>query len=207
MNKRIPETTITRLSIYFRALSQMAEKQVETTSSEKLAEVVGYTAAQIRKDLAYFGQFGVPGRGYYVNELQSKIAKILGINNEWDVIIVGAGRLGEALLAYKGFVRQHFRIVAVFDKNLEKIGKVRSSLPILDIQDMPNLVREKGIQIGILTVPVDQAQTVVNTMAEAGLKCILSFVPMTLEVPNGLVLRRVDLAMELEALSYRLTNR
>jgi redox-sensing transcriptional repressor len=205
MSKKIPETTIIRLSVYYRALRQMSEQGIESTSSERLADVVGYTAAQIRKDLAYFGQFGVPGRGYYVADLKLNISRILGINREWEVVIIGAGRLGEALIAYKGFERQHFRIVGVFDNNPDKFGKVRAGLTIHDIEELPKVVAEQRVEIGILTVPADQAQAVVNRMAEAGLKAILSFVPSPLEVPEGVILRRVDLAMELEALSYYLT--
>lgn len=205
MNVKIPKTTVSRLSIYLRALNRL-EEEVETVSSRTLSEIVGFTAAQIRKDLAYFGQFGVPGRGYYITSLKEGIMRILGINKDWSVALVGAGHLGRALMAYKGFKQQHFIISAVFDKDPEKVGKDYLNHKILSMDELPRLVRERKIKIGVVTVPSEEAQNAVNALVNSGVKAILSFAPATVNVPPQVKLNRVDLSIELEGLSYFLTQ-
>lgn len=205
MNVKIPKTTVSRLSIYLRALNRL-EEEVETVSSRTLSEIVGFTAAQIRKDLAYFGQFGVPGRGYYITSLKEGIMRILGINKDWSVALVGAGHLGRALMAYKGFKQQHFIISAVFDKDPEKVGKDYLNHKILSMDELPRLVRERKIKIGVVTVPSEEAQNAVSALVNSGVKAILSFAPATVSVPPQVKLNRVDLSIELEGLSYFLTQ-
>ena len=205
MNVKIPKTTVSRLSIYLRALNRL-EEEVDTVSSRTLSEIVGFTAAQIRKDLAYFGQFGVPGRGYYITSLKEGIMRILGINKDWSVALVGAGHLGRALMAYKGFKQQHFIISAVFDNDPEKVGKNYLNHKIFSMDELPRLVRERKIKIGVVTVPSEEAQNAVNALVDAGVKAILSFAPATVSVPPQVKLNRVDLSIELEGLSYFLTQ-
>jgi len=203
---RIPKTTISRLSIYLRALSRLQEERQETVSSRTLSDLIGFTAAQIRKDLAYFGQFGVPGRGYYISLLKEAIMQILGIDRDWSVALVGAGHLGRALMAYKGFKQQHFIISAVFDKDPEKVGKSYLGHNIYSVRELRRLVKERNIKIGIVTVPGEEAQNAVDALVEAGVKAILNFAPAGVTVPTPVKLNRVDLSIELESLSYFLTH-
>ncbi|MCP4231502.1 MAG: redox-sensing transcriptional repressor Rex [bacterium] len=200
--EKIPDTTVTRLSIYYRALEKLKENGVETTSSERLSELVGFTAAQIRKDLAYFGQFGVPGRGYDVILLQSEVAKVLGIDRRWRCALVGVGHLGYALLAYKGFKQQGYDIVCAFDNDPDKIGKTWQRVRVYAIDDAPDIMKEEDVEMGIIAVPSDAAPRIVRIMTEAGIKSILSFVPHHTNLPDGINYKQVDLAMELEWLSY-----
>jgi len=207
MTVKIPKTTVARLSIYLRALSRLEEEGVETISSISLSDLVGFTAAQIRKDLAYFGQFGVPGRGYFVTSLKDSIIRILGIDSDWSVALVGAGHLGRALMAYKGFKQQHFIITAVFDNDLEKIGKSYRHHDIYSMAELAKTVKANNIKIAIVTVPSEEAQGVVDSLVEAGIKAILSFAPATVTVPPQVKLKRVDLSIELEELSYFLSQK
>lgn len=204
--KKIPGTTVSRLSVYVRALQKLRDDGVVTTSSEKLAERIGLTAAQIRKDLAYFGQFGVPGRGYYVENLYNELATILGINRRWQVALAGVGHLGYALLSYKGFKKQGFDVVIAFDKDPAKIGQTWEGVKIYDIADAPSVLPGSGAEVGIIAVPAAGAQEVCDALVAGGLKSILSFAPGRLAAPPDVTVRRVDLAMELEWLSYYATN-
>jgi redox-sensing transcriptional repressor len=204
--KKIPGTTISRLSVYVRALQKLRNEGVVTTSSEKLAEQIGLTAAQIRKDLAYFGQFGVPGRGYYVENLHNEIAMILGINRRWEVALAGVGHLGYALLAYNGFKKQGFDVVVAFDKDPAKIGQTWEGVKIYDIAEARSVLPECGAEIGIIAVPAASAQKACDALVAGGLKSILSFAPGRIIGPPDVTVKRVDLAMELEWLSYYATN-
>jgi redox-sensing transcriptional repressor len=204
--KRIPGTTIGRLSVYVRALDKLRAEGTLTTSSEKLADLVGLTAAQIRKDLAYFGQFGVPGRGYYVEPLYQELATILGINRRWKVAIAGVGHLGYALLGYNGFKKQGFDVVVAFDRNPAKIGMVFEGIPVHDIAKAAEVIAATGVELGVLAVPAAGAQDACNALVAGGLKSILSFAPERLIVPPDVVVKRVDLAMELEWLAYFVTQ-
>jgi redox-sensing transcriptional repressor len=204
--KKIPGTTVSRLSVYVRALHKLRDDGVVTTSSEKLADQIGLTAAQIRKDLAYFGQFGVPGRGYYVENLYNELATILGINRRWQVALAGVGHLGYALLSYKGFKKQGFDVVIAFDKDPAKIGQTWEGVKIYDIAEAPSVLPESGAEVGIIAVPAAGAQEVCDALVAGGLKSILSFAPGRVAAPPNVTVRRVDLAMELEWLSYYATN-
>ncbi|UCH77623.1 MAG: redox-sensing transcriptional repressor Rex [Candidatus Coatesbacteria bacterium] len=204
--KKIPGTTVSRLSIYVRALQKLRQDGVVTTSSEKLAEQIGLTAAQIRKDLAYFGQFGVPGRGYYVENLYTELAAILGIDRRWQVALGGVGHLGYALLAYNGFKKQGFDVVVAFDKDPAKVGQTWEGVKIYDIAQAPEVLPQTEAQLGIIAVPAENAQEVCDAFVAGGLKSILSFAPERLVTPDDVTVKRVDLAMELEWLSYYATN-
>ncbi len=204
--KKIPGTTVSRLSVYVRALQKLRDDGVVTTSSEKLADQIGLTAAQIRKDLAYFGQFGVPGRGYYVENLYNELATILGINRRWQVALAGVGHLGYALLSYKGFKKQGFDVVIAFDKDPAKIGQTWEGVRIYDIAEAPSVLPGSGAEVGIIAVPAAGAQEVCDALVAGGLKSILSFAAGRLAAPPNVTVRRVDLAMELEWLSYYATN-
>jgi redox-sensing transcriptional repressor len=204
--KKIPATTVSRLSVYVRALQKLRNEGVVTTSSEKLAEQIGLTAAQIRKDLAYFGQFGVPGRGYYVENLHNELATILGINRRWEVALAGVGHLGYALLAYNGFKKQGFDVVIAFDQDPAKIGQTWEGVKIYDIADAPSVLPDSGAELGIIAVPAAGAQEACDAFVSGGLRSILSFAPGRLAAPSDVTVKRVDLAMELEWLSYYATN-
>ncbi len=208
MGKRpkIPATTIPRLSVYVRALQKLRADGVVATSSDEMAEQTGLTAAQIRKDLAYFGQFGVPGRGYYVENLYRELAMILGLNRRWRVALAGVGHLGYALLAYNGLKKQGFDVVVAFDKDPAKIGQTWEGVRIYDMAAAVKEVPARRVDIGIIAVPAAYAHDVCDVFVKAGLKSILSFAPERFRVPPGVTVKWVDLAMELEWLSYFATN-
>lgn len=203
---RVPQTTVYRMSLYYRALKQLKGNGIGTTSSAALSEIVGFTDAQIRKDLAYFGQFGVPGRGYDVENLKSAIASVLGIDRRWRVALVGVGHLGYALLAYKGFKDQGFDICCAFDNDPDKIGKKWEGVGIHDIAGAVDVLREKRIELGIIAIPDTGAQAAADILVQGGVKSILLFTPGPVRVPPDVRIRRVDLAMELEWLSYHATS-
>lgn len=201
---RISDATITRLSQYYRSLVSLEQGGREMVSSMELARKHGVTPAQVRKDLSCFGQFGTRGLGYSVCQLKETIAGILGLHRDWNVALVGAGSLGSALISYKEFKRQGFHIVAVFDNDLDKVGKKRRGLTISDISRLPQMVRKLDINLAIIAVPKDSAQSVADLLVKAGLKMILNFAPTSLKAPPGITIRNVNMAIELEALSYRL---
>ena len=203
---KIPEMTIRRLSVYTRCLQQLEEDGVKTVSSQELAERFNLNSAQVRKDLAYFGEFGVRGIGYYVAGLKAELQKILGLDREWAVALVGFGNLGSALLRYKGFARQGFRIVAIFDDDPAKAGREVSGVPIFKSRDLGREVRARGIQIAIIAVPPEAAQAVTDQLVEAGIKAILNFAPSRLRAPRDTRLKHVDLSIELETLSFYLAK-
>jgi len=204
--KRIAQTVVPRLSTYNRVLDKLYKEGVEIISSEELGERTGYSAAQIRKDLSFFGEFGQAGKGYYVKELKDAISQILGLDRTWNVALVGAGNLGSALLAYPGFKERGFKIVAVFDNDLRKIGKKWEDVVLHDISEIAEKVKEKEIQIGIIAVPAQAAQRVANMLVSSGIRAILNFAPVRIVVPEDVELRGAELSSELECLSYFLTN-
>ncbi len=204
--KRIAQTVIPRLSTYNRALDELYRENVEIISSEELGRRVGYSAAQIRKDLSFFGEFGKAGKGYYVKELKDTISQILGLDRTWNVALVGAGNLGSALLAYPGFKKRGFRIVAVFDSDLRKIGKKWEDVVLHDISEMAEKVKEQDIQIGIIAVPAEAAQQVADMLVFSGIRAILNFAPARILVPEDVELRTAELSSELECLSFFLSN-
>jgi redox-sensing transcriptional repressor len=203
---KIPEMTIRRLSVYTRCLLQLEEDGVETISSQDLAERFNLNSAQVRKDLAYFGEFGVRGIGYYVTKLKGELQRILGLDREWPVALVGLGNLGSALFHYKGFSRQGFRIVVVFDDDPAKAGRDIEGVPIVATTDLAREVRARAIQIAILAIPSEGAQTVSDQLVAAGIKAVLNFAPTRLRVPKEARLKNVDLSIELETLSFYLSQ-
>lgn len=199
---KIPEVVIRRLSIYSRALSVLLEENVKMTSSVSLAKKVDVTAAQIRKDLASFGQFGRRGSGYEVIKLKHTIDRILGVDMPRKVALVGVGNLGSALLGYRGLKDHNFQIVAAFDTDPKKIDSVFNSVPIYGFFDLKRIVAEKEVEIGIISVPSDSAQEVLNNLVQSGIRAILNFAPARLQSPVSVKLKNVDLSIELESLSY-----
>ena len=203
---KIPEMTIRRLSVYTRCLLQLEEDGVKTISSQELADRFSLNSAQVRKDLAYFGEFGVRGIGYYVSGLKAELQRILGLDREWAVALVGFGNLGSALFHYKGFVRQGFRIAVVIDDDPAKIGREIESVPVVSSRDMAREIKTRGVQIAIVAVPPEAAQTVAQQLVAAGIKAVLNFAPTRLRVGREVRLKNVDLSIELETLSFYLAQ-
>ncbi|MFQ5828570.1 MAG: redox-sensing transcriptional repressor Rex [Candidatus Methylomirabilia bacterium] len=203
---RIPEMTIRRLSVYTRCVQQLEEGGVKTISSQELAGRFNLNSAQVRKDLAYFGEFGVRGIGYYVSGLKVELYKILGLDRQWQVALAGFGNLGSALFNYKGFERQGFRITAIFDDDPAKVGRAADGIPILALRDLPREAKARNLQIGIVAVPAEAAQLVTDRLVAAGIKAILNFAPTRLKVPKEVRLKNVDLSIELETLSFALVQ-
>lgn len=203
---KIPEKTVTRLSIYLRCLEELENDGIVSVSSSQLANRFGLNSAQVRKDLAYFGQFGVRGLGYYVGALRHNLERILGLEQEWEVALVGLGNLGSALVAYKGFQEKGFKISAVFDRDPAKIGRRVEGIPVMDASKIVPVIRKRKIKIGILAVPAVSAQVALNLLVEAGVTAILNFVPAQLTVPDSVKLQNVDLSVLLKTLSYHIVR-
>jgi redox-sensing transcriptional repressor len=204
--RRISESTIHRLSVYYRALQRLEKENYETISSKQLAKRDKLTPAQVRKDLSFFGSFGTRGLGYPVVELRSRIAGILGIDRTWDVALIGVGNIGSALVSYKEFQRQGFLIKRVFDNDQRKIGSNHKGIVVSDIRNIVAELRDNNIEIVIIAVPSAVAQVVVDDVVEAGIKAILNFAPINLKVPDDVVVRNENMSMELEYLSFSLSN-
>jgi redox-sensing transcriptional repressor len=198
----IPRKSIYRLSIYQRCLYRLKETGAETVSSEALAKAAGVKSTQLRKDLTYFGQFGTRGLGYNVEQLSKTISEVLGHNKLQPVILLGVGNLGSALLRYGGFRKEGFEISAAFDLITQANRSQELSIPLLDMSELKEYVAKHGVKMAILTVPATAAQAVTNQLVEAGIQAILNFSPTVLEVPESIVVNSVDLAVELENLSY-----
>jgi redox-sensing transcriptional repressor len=204
---QVSELTTNRLSVYLRCLNELDAEGVQTISSQTLAEQFHLNAAQIRKDLAYFGEFGVRGVGYYVRDLRRHLRQILGLDRRLRVAIMGAGNLGLALADYPGFRQEGFEIAALFDAANEKIGhESRGGVPIHDIKDLKKIARREHLDIGVIAVPAPQAQPVVDLVIAAGIKAILNFSPGALTVPAEVKLKSVDLTVSLESLSFYLAR-
>ena len=203
---KIPEATVIRLSIYSRQLSNLRKAGVETVSSEEIANSVGVSSAQVRKDLAYFGEFGTRGVGYPVDELLGNLTKILGLNREWNLAIIGAGKLGSALALYEGFRQRGFSIRAIVDVDQKRVGVDLAGVVVDPLDRLEALVKERDINIGIITVPAAQAQQITDRLVGAGVAAILNFSPQVLRVPPEVVLRNVDLAVNLKVLSFNLSH-
>lgn len=205
MRSKIPHSVIPRLSVYYRVL--LLHKGSEVVSSSELSDSTGCTSAQIRKDLAYFGQFGTPGKGYIVSDLKKKILEILGIDKNWSVALVGVGNLGTALLSYKGFKEQGFNIIAAFDNDLRKIGKRLENITIQDISGLRRTVKNKKIQMAIIAVPAGEVQEIVAALIKAKVKAILNFAPIRPQAPKSVELINIDLSIELEKLTHFLRQK
>jgi redox-sensing transcriptional repressor len=203
----VSELTTNRLSVYLRCLNQLEAAGVQTISSQALAEQFRLNAAQIRKDLAYFGEFGVRGVGYYVKDLKRNLRQILGLDRKLKVAVMGAGNLGLALADYPGFKREGFEIVAMFDVAEAKIGDAsRSGVPIYDLRDLKKIVRRDHIDIAVLAVPAESAQHVLDQVVASGLKAVLNFSAGAMKVPPDVKIKAVDLTVSLESLSFHLAQ-
>jgi redox-sensing transcriptional repressor len=198
----IPRKTIYRLSVYLRCLARLKDKNIHTVSSEALAKVAGVKPTQLRKDLAYFGQFGTRGLGYSVGELAKMISDELGTTSLQPVILVGVGNLGLALLSYRGFEKEGFEIVAAFDVEPNRRRDKKITQPIFGMEELATFVHQHGVKMALLTVPAAAAQEVVNQLVQAGIAGILNFSPIVLSVPEEVMVNNVNLAIELENLSY-----
>lgn len=208
---KVPEATIRRLSRYSRCLENLIRKGEKVVSSAQLAAHCGVNAAQVRKDLAYFGEFGIRGVGYYATELMHDIKRILGLNKEWRMALVGIGNLGSALLLYKDFLKQNYKIVAAFDINPPRVvGRVSEKLgkpiEILHTDRMKQVVEERNVEVGIITTPATEAQSVADQMVEAGIRGILNFAPAQIRVPEGFIVKNVFFTTVLDNLAYLLSS-
>jgi redox-sensing transcriptional repressor len=199
---KIPEKTVTRLSIYLRCLEELENDEMSSVTSRQLADRFGLNSAQLRKDLAYFGQFGVRGLGYYITPLRQSLEGILGLKREWEVALVGLGNLGSALIRYKGFLEKGFKISAVFDQDPAKIGRRVEGIQVMGASKILPVIRKRKIKIAILAVPAVTAQAVLDLLVEAGVSAVLNFVPAQLTIPGWVKLQNVDLAVLLKTLSY-----
>jgi len=198
----VPKAVISRLSLYLRELQHLIRDDQQTISSSKLGRVLGFTAAQVRKDFAYFGQFGYPGIGYKCEELISQIKKILGTDRVWPVVLVGCGNMGQALLGYRGFEKQGFHVVAAVDVDQKVIGKQFHGLTVAHIDTLSTIVAEQNVSVAILAVPAKAAPEAAQLILNSGINGILNFAPVTLNVPKNVSTVEVDLAMELEQLAF-----
>ena len=201
---KIPDIIIGRLPIYLRALQRMADKGVQTTSSQELGERVGISAAQIRKDISQFGEFGKQGTGYRISFLMDKLREIMKIDRIWDVAVVGAGDMGHALARYPGFVNRGFRIAMVFDNDQTKVGQKIGEFVVQDTSDIIEAIQEAGIQVAMLTVPAAAAQEVTDMLVKAGVKAILNYAPISLTVPENVHVQHIDPATHLQRMTYYL---
>ncbi|ACZ39568.1 redox-sensing transcriptional repressor Rex [Sphaerobacter thermophilus] len=202
----IPDIVIRRLPIYERTLKQMLSAGVTSISSEELGERIGVTAAQIRRDLSYFGKFGKQGKGYDVARLAEEIAHILKLDRQWDVALAGFGHLGQAIAHYRGFEPNAFRIAAIFARNPEHIGQQVNGTVVLDEAELTPVIREMGIKIGIVAVPAAAAQDVADRMIAGGVRAILNYAPVILKVPESVWVREIDPVSALQSLTYYLDN-
>ncbi|EAX48144.1 CoA-binding domain protein [Thermosinus carboxydivorans Nor1] len=202
----ISKATIDRLPLYFRTLRQAQEEGVEIISSEELGRRIGVTPEQIRKDLASFGEFGKKGVGYYVRELIRHIGEILGLHRNWNIAIVGVGHLGWALANYRNFASLGFNLVAIFDIDPAKVGQKVNDVQVYHLQALETVVKEKGVQIGVITVPAEQAQDVANRLVAAGVRGIWNFAPIKVNVPPSVRIVSEDLSVGLSSLSYYLSR-
>lgn len=203
-NKTIPNIVIARLPIYLRALTRMMQQGRQVTSSQELGERLGISAAQIRKDLSQFGEFGKQGTGYNIEFLSKKIQEILKIDRIWDVAVIGAGDVGHAIINYGGFHQRGFRAAMIFDNNPEKIGHKVGDFTVQDSATMGKKIQEAGIKIAMLAVPAEVAQSVVDQLVEAGIKAILNYAPVSLSVPNDVKVQHIDPAVHLQSMTYYL---
>lgn len=205
--RRIAESTVRRLSIYLSFLEEIEAEGVLTTSSDDLAQLGGTTSAQVRKDLSFFGSFGKRGLGYSVPELASALREILGLGKQWRVCIIGAGKIGAALARYAGFAERGFNVTGLYDSDPSKIGNKSGPLMIRDTKHLEDDIAAGKYDIAVITVPAENAQPIVDRIVKSGLKAMLSFADAQLSVPDDVELRTVNMAMELEALTFALTNR
>ena len=200
----IPEVVVERLPVYIQKLNQLVREGRESVSSQEMAEHLGVTSAQFRKDLSIFGGFGKQGTGYNVINLLESLRSILNLNQVWEVVLVGVGHLGQALLSYQGFSQKGFEIVMAFDNNPKVIGKTFAGIEVLDVIGMRNHICPRGIPIAILTVPAVNAQEMADQLIRCGVKAILNYAPVTLKVPDGVRLANIDPVLSLQTITFYL---
>ncbi len=203
----VPKVVVSRLSLYLRELQRLEAAGQQTISSGQLGTLLGFSDAQVRKDLGFFGQFGYPGVGYRCDELIRAMRDILGTNQSWNVVMVGVGNLGQALLGYRGFGRQNFTIVAAFDADPAKVGQVVQGLRIQPLEELADTIRDKHVRLGMIVVPAERAQEAADRLVAAGVEGIVNFAPVTLTLPPNVQNVGVDLAIELEQLSFAVTSK
>jgi len=202
----VPKVVVSRISLYLRELQRLQAAGQQTISSGQLGTLLGFSDAQVRKDLGFFGQFGYPGVGYRCDELIRAMRDILGTNQPWPVVMLGVGNLGQALLGYRGFGRQNFSIEAAFDADPAKVGQTIQGIRICHVDELADVVRTKGIRLGMIVVPADRAQEAADRLVAAGIEGIVNFAPVTLALPPNVQIVAVDLAIELEQLSFAVTS-
>lgn len=202
----IPSVVIDRLPLYARALATLDSRAREVVSSQELGTLLNVTPAQIRKDLSYFGRFGKQGRGYNVRKLLDELRRILGLNRQWRIAIVGAGRLGRAIAGYEGFAPQGFRIVEAFDSDPETIGTTVDSLVIKNTEDLEKVLGQSPVDIGIVAVPGESAQKVIDALVRCDVRAILNYAPIAAHVPPGVQIKRIDPVLALQGMTYYLKN-
>ena len=205
--RKVAESTVRRLSLYLRFLEEFEEQGIDTVSSEALAARGGTTSAQVRKDLSFFGSFGKRGLGYSVPEMVARIRDILGLKRRYRVALVGAGKIGSALVQYRGFRQRGFDIASIFDVDPDKVGKGWNGLRIHDVTELERVLHSEPVDMAVLVTPADAAQAITDRLVDLGVKAILNFAPIQLAVPDDVAVKSVNLALELEALSFALTNR
>ena len=199
---KIPDIIIGRLPVYLRALQRLSDKGIQTTSSQELGEIVGISAAQIRKDISQFGEFGKQGTGYSIPFLTERLRDILKVNRVWDVVIVGMGDIGHALARYQGFANRGFVIKMLFDNDPKKVGQKVGNFEIHDISEMADYIKQNKIKIAMLTVPATAAQEVADQLVKAGVRAILNYAPLSLSVPKGVKVQHIDPAIHLQRMTY-----
>jgi redox-sensing transcriptional repressor len=202
--RKIPDIIIGRLPVYLRALQRMADMGLKTTSSQELGEHVGISAAQIRKDISQFGEFGKQGTGYSIEYLIGQLREILKVDRIWDVIVVGAGDMGHAVVNYQGFQDRGFHIVAIFDNDKEKVGQVIGKFKVEDTESMRERVKEMGVKVAMLAVPAAAAQDVADQLMQAGVRAFLNYAPISLNVPNNVKVQYIDPSIHLQRMTYYL---
>ena len=201
---RIPDIIIGRLPVYLRALQQLSEKGILTTSSQELGEIIGISAAQIRKDISQFGEFGKQGTGYSIPFLVERLRDILKVDRVWEVVIVGMGDIGHALARYNGFANRGFHISMVFDNDPQKIGQKVGEYEVIDTANLPEKVKQNKIKIAMLTAPAASAQEITDLLVKAGIKAILNYAPISLNVPGGVRVQYIDPVTHLQRMTYYL---
>jgi redox-sensing transcriptional repressor len=200
--KEIPDIVVGRLPIYLLALQHMAQDGRQFTSSQELGERLGISAAQIRKDLSQFGEFGKQGTGYNISYLSDQLRRILQLDRVWELALVGAGDIGHAIAGYQGFINRGFRVAIIFDNNPEKIGKSIGEFVVLDTATMEEKIREAGIKVAMLAVPASEAQGVSETLIKAGVRAILNYAPITLNLPKDICIEYIDPLIHLQRMTY-----
>jgi redox-sensing transcriptional repressor len=202
----IPDIVIGRLPIYLRALTRLQQEDHEITSSHELGQRLGISSAQIRKDLSHFGEFGKQGTGYTIKTLSTELQRILNIEREWRVALVGVGDLGRALARYGGFAHRGFRITHLFDNAPDKVGQLINDLSVHPFEDMVGVIQETGLKIAMIATPADAAQAVADKLVEAGIVAILNYAPIVINVPQGVQIRYIDPGIHLQHMTYYLTG-